>query len=295
MEIYKTKALRFLKIALLPLALVSSTTVNADQLTVVTTNSILASMAKEIAQDKIQISSLIGQDEEIHGYSPSALDLKKISSAKLFISNGLNLEGWVSKLGNKTKSIEASKGVKYIRVEDEIDPHAWNSPYNAPIYVDNIVYAICAEDPANCNKYKENADKYKKKIEQLANSYKEKFNSISEKKRTAITAHDAFGYLARDYNLKFIPIEGVNEESDISAKELASIVKTIKDTGIKVIFVENITNTKYADQLIKETNAVIGGQLLADTLSTEKNIDTYYKMLEYNLQTIYQALSTESN
>lgn len=292
MEIHTIKTSRFLKKLLpLPVALTLSSACSAGEISIVATNTILADMAKEITGNKIEIHSLIGPDEEVHAFSPKPSDLKTISSSNLFITNGYNLEGWLQKLSLKVKTIEAAKGIKPIRKNGETDPHAWSSAFNAPVYIDNITYSICAEIPANCNEFKENANNYKNKIAELAKNYKEKFNQIPEDKRKAITTHDAFSYLARDFGIDFVPVKGVNEETEISAKILADIIKQIKLSEIRIIFIENISNTHFAKQLTQETSAVIGGKLYSDALSKDENANSYYKLLESNLQTIYDALS----
>ena len=293
MEILTLKTFGFLKKFLLLSGIMNlSSACFAGEISIVASNTILADMAKEITGNRVEIHSLIGPDEEAHAFSPRPSDLKTISSSNLFIINGYNLEGWLQKLGLNIKTIEAAKGIKPIRKNGETDPHAWSSALNAPVYIDNITYAICAEIPVHCNEFKENASNYKNRIAELAESYIAKFEQIPSDKRKAITTHDAFSYLARDFGIRFVPVKGVNEETEISAKILADIIKQIKTSEIRIIFIENISNTHFAKQLSQETSAVIGGKLYSDALSKDDKANSYYKLLESNLKTIYEALSS---
>jgi zinc/manganese transport system substrate-binding protein len=292
MEIHSLKTPRFITSVLLTVAFfTASAEIQAHEINIVATNTILADITAQIIGNHASIYSLAGYDEEVHSFNPKPSDLKKLKEADLIITNGKNLEGWINRIDDQTKVIESSKGIKVITKNGEIDPHGWNSPYNTQVYVNNITYAACAKIPAHCNEFKDNAEQYNKKFEEIITIYRKKFDELPKEKKKAITAHDAFGYLARDFQIEFIPIKGVNEETEISAQILANIIKQIKESGIKVIFIENISNTHFAEQLVEETSATIGGELISDSLSKEKSIDTYYKMIDYNLKTIYEALN----
>ncbi len=290
MENLPSKTFGFLKKLSLLLLLLPGAA-QAENIKIVTANTILADMTKEITGDRAEVQSLIGPGEELHAFSPKPSDLKTISKSDLFIANGLNLEGWLTRLNtDKIHWVEASKGIKLIRKNGASDPHGWNSPYNAPVYIDNITYAVCGEMPANCNTFKDNAKSYKQRIALIAEKYQGKFKSLSPAARRAITAHDAFGYLARDFDLEFHPIKGMNDEEEISAKILAGMIDQIRRSAIRVVFVENIANTAYARKLVSETDAFIGGELYAESVSSEDFANSYEKVLEYNLKTIYEAM-----
>jgi zinc/manganese transport system substrate-binding protein len=293
MEIRSIKTPGFIKslfIALLTLSV--SFESKAEDINIVTTNTILADITSEVTGKHAVIYSLVGYDEEVHAFNPKPSDLKKLKEADIIIANGKNLEGWLSRIDDKNKIVEASKGIKSIKKDGYEDPHGWNSPYNANIYIDNIAYAACAKIPAYCNEFKDNANKYKQTFNELTIKYKQLYDALPQENKKAITAHDAFGYLARDFEITFIPIKGVNEETEISAQILAQIIKQIRESGIKVIFIENISNTHFAEQLTKETSATIGGELISDSLSKKNSVDTYYKMVDYNLKTVYEAFSS---
>jgi zinc/manganese transport system substrate-binding protein len=173
----------------------------------------------------------------------------------------------------------------------DIDPHAFQSVHNAEIYVRNIADAFCAADAVGCDAYKANAEAYTAKLEALDEEIKAGVAAIPEDKRVIITSHDAFGYFAHEYGIKFLAPEGVSTESEASAADVAALIGQVKEDKASAIFVENITNPRLIEQIAAETNLKVGGVLFSDALSAEDGrAATYIDMMRSNIGTIRGAI-----
>lgn len=171
------------------------------------------------------------------------------------------------------------------------DPHAWQSIHNAETYVKNIADAFCTADKAGCATYTANSEAYLKKLGELETEVKAAVDAIPAEKRTIITSHDAFGYFARDYGLKFIAPEGISTEAEASAADVARLVDQVKEDKASAIFLENITNPRLIEQIAAETGLTVGGTLYSDALSgTDGPAATYIDMFRYNVNTIKSAI-----
>ncbi len=294
MEIHKIKTFRILTVLIIGLLLPNisnaKTSQNEHKITVISTNSIFADMVKQIGGTEISVTSIVGPDQDMHNYMPKPNDIKKLLSADLVVANGLNFDNWVNRVKKDINIIFLTDGISFIKHDEEIDPHCWNSPNNGLIYIENIVKGLCSIKNDKCNYFKENASKYSEKISNIYNIYKNKFEKLNDNQRKILTSHDAFNYLAKDFNLKFISISSVNEHNEISAKQLAQIIETVKKEKIKTIFLENASNSKFTNKIIEETDIKIGGSLYSDALTKDETGNSYIKLLEHNLDTIFNSV-----
>jgi zinc/manganese transport system substrate-binding protein len=206
------------------------------QLKVVASFSILGDFAREVGGGHVSVATLVGPDGDAHVYEPTPTDLKRVSEANVIITNGLGLEGWITRLidasGTKAQIAEASKGVvpRTFTAEEAgegqgaVDPHAFQSVGNARIYVNNISAALCAADEKDCQAFKDNASAYIARLNSLETEVQESIGKIPPEKRRVITSHDAFGYFAHAYGLTFLAPEGVSTEAEASAADVVKIV-----------------------------------------------------------------------
>ena len=270
---------------------------------VVATFSILADLARNIAGEAADVGALVGPDNDAHAYAPSPADAKRLADAKLVLVNGLGFEGWIDRLvkasGTKAPVAVASRGVKPRRMEDDdhghghgkADPHAWQSVANAKIYVANIRDALVKADPAGKATYEANAASYLAKLEALEAEVKAALAAIPPQRRKIITTHDAFGYFAAAYGMEFIAPQGVSTEADVSARDLAKIIRQIKAQKIPAVFMENVTDPRLMRRISAETGAKIGGKLYSDALSAPDGAaPTYLDMMRNNLKEFRGAL-----
>ena len=274
-----------------------------DKVGVVATFSILADFAKNIGGDVVEVASLVGPDSDAHAYSPSPADGKRLADAKLVLVNGLGFEGWIERLvkasGTKALVVTASRGIKprQMTEEDEhdhgkTDPHAWQSVANAKIYVANVRDALVKADPAGKPAYDANAAAYLAKLDQLENDVKATIAAIPTARRKIITTHDAFGYFGAAYRMQFIAPQGVSTETEVSARDVAKIIRQIRSQKIPAVFMENVTDPRLMKRIAEEGGAKIGGKLYSDALSgPDGPAPTYLDMMRSNLKEFQSALT----
>jgi zinc/manganese transport system substrate-binding protein len=279
----------------------------ATKLKVVTTFSILGDFAREVGGDRVDVTTLVGPNGDIHVYTPTPADAEAIKNARLVIVNGLGLEGWLPRLvkssgsnativvathGTVPRKVAASEILSRDRGAGSVDPHAWQSVPNAETYVANIRDAMVAADPANAVAYTANASAYQARLETLDGEVRRALAPIPSNRRMVISTHDAFGYFAAAYGITFVAPEGVSTETEPSAQDIASIIAQIKKEKIPAVFLESTSDPRLMRQIASETGAKLGGTLYSDSL-TGKNgaAPGYIEMVRHNVRTIASALA----
>ena len=286
----------FGKFAIFALIILTSMSIASAKIKVVSTFSILGDMVQNIGGNNIELTTLVGANGDGHVYEPTPADAKSVAAADVVFVNGLGFEGWIDRLvkasGYKGKVIIATEGIKELKFEGELDPHAWQDLSNGRIYIKNIKNALIDIDPKNSDLYKKNFIAYDKILESMDKSTKDKFADIPKKNRKVITSHDAFLYFGRAYGIDFRSPVGVTTESEPSAGELAELITEMRKDGIKALFAENITDPRLIKQLAREVNAEIGGTLYSDALSdASEPANTYINMFKYNVNELASVLS----
>jgi zinc/manganese transport system substrate-binding protein len=267
-----------------------------DRVNVVTSFSILGDFVKNVGGERVNVTTLVGPDGDVHVYTPAPADARKIADAKLLVINGLGLEGWLPRLvqssGSKAPIIIATKNVAPLKLGSDADPHAWQSVANAKIYVTNIRDALGAADPADAETFRTNTQAYLAELDALDREVRKAVGKIPESRRKVISTHDAFGYFASAYGIKFIAPLGVSTESEASARDIADIITQIKTAKIPAVFLENISDPRLIRQIAAETGARIGGTLYSDSLTGEKgDAPTYIDMVRHNIRALTSALA----
>jgi zinc/manganese transport system substrate-binding protein len=267
-----------------------------EKINVVASFSILGDFAKNVGGERIDVTTLVGPNSDVHVYTPAPADAKKIADAKLVIINGLGLEGWLPRLvqssGSKAAIVVTTNGVAPRKLGSDADPHAWQSVVNAKIYVANIRDALIAADRAGAAAYRANADAYLAKLDALDREVREAVAQIAEVRRKVISTHEAFGYFAAAYGIAFIAPQGVSTESEPSARDIAAIVTQIRASKIPAVFLENISDPRLMRRIAAETGAKIGGTLYSDSLTAENgDAPTYIDMVRHNIKALTSALN----
>lgn len=275
-----------------------------EKLPVVATFSILEDFVQNVGGERIQLTSLVGPDGDAHVYQPSPNDAKKLAAAKVVFTNGLGFEGWMNRLvkssGTKASVVVATKGVKPLKMaahaghdHGDTDPHAWQSVANAKLYVTNIRDALVAADPGGKDVYEKNASAYLALLDELERDIKAAVARIPADRRKIITSHEAFGYFKAAYGVDFIAPQGVSTEADVSAKDVARIIRQIKAQKIPAVFMENVSDTRLLKQIASESGARIGGDLFSDALSAARGpAPTYILMMRHNVKQLEVALGS---
>lgn len=281
---------------------------NAEKLKVVASFSVLGDMVRNVGGERIELVTLVGPNGDAHVYSPTPADGRRLTEAKIVFTNGLKFEGWIDRLikssGTKAARVEAAKGVKPLRGEEDghghghhdhgsSDPHAWQSIGNAKTYVASVRDALIAADAAGKDTYEANAGAYLKQLDELEAEVKSLVAGIPTERRRIITSHDAFRYFEAAYGIDFVSPQGVSTESEASAKDVARIIQQIKREKIAAVFVENVSDARLMERIAKETGAKIGDRVYSDALSEPNGpAGTYIDMMRHNIRAFSAALSS---
>jgi iron/zinc/copper transport system substrate-binding protein len=283
----------------------TATTTSAGKLRVVTTNSILEDMVEQVGGKHVEVYSIVSRGVDPHEYEPQPADITATHKADVLFHNGLNLEtggnGWFKKLvANANKQFDedvfaASDGVnaKHLTTNvEEVDPHAWLDLANGIQYVETIAKVLSQKDPDHAKAYQQNADAYTTKLRQLHQQAQSKFTSIPENQRVLVTSEGAFKYFAAAYHVTPTYIWEINTESQGTPAQMQAVINKIKQTKVKHLFVETSVSPKSMNKLASETGLKIYSKLYTDSLGQKgSNGDTYYKMMQWNLDQIAQGLS----
>lgn len=290
-----------LGLAALPfLAVVPASAAEAEKFKVVTTFTVIADIARNVAGDAAIVESIARPDAEIHNYQPTPGDILRAQDADLILWNGLNLEQWFERFFRNLKDVPGvvvSEGIEPIVIatgpyRGKPNPHAWMSPADALAYVENIRAALAAHDPGNAGTYAENAKAYAAEIEAVAGPIREKLAAIPEEKRWLVTSEGAFSYLARDFGLKELYLWPINADSQGTPQQIRKVIDAMREHAIPAIFSESTVSPDPAMQVARETGARYGGVLYVDSLSgADGPVPTYLDLLRVTAETIAGGLS----
>ncbi|MBS7544203.1 metal ABC transporter substrate-binding protein [Ancylobacter oerskovii] len=266
----------------------------------VTTFTVIADMARNVAGEAAVVESITRPGAEIHNYAPTPGDIQRAQGAQLILWNGLNLELWFEKFFQNLKDVPSavvSQGVEPIGITEgpysgKPNPHAWMSPANALIYVDNIRDAFAAHDPANAATYRANAEAYKAKIQAAVAPIRAKLDAIPADKRWLVSSEGAFSYLARDFGLKELYLWPINADQQGTPQQVRKVIDAVRKNDIPAVFSESTVSDKPARQVARETGAHYGGVLYVDSLSeADGPVPTYVDLLSVTTGTLAKGLA----
>ncbi|UQA51617.1 metal ABC transporter substrate-binding protein [Vibrio sp. ED002] len=285
-------------LSLLSLGL-SASAVADEKFKVVTTFTIIADIAKNVAGDAAVVESITKPDAEIHNYQATPGDIRRAQGADLILYNGLNLELWFKKFFKNlhdVPSVIVTEGIKPMSIAQgpysgKPNPHAWMSPSDALIYVDNIRDALVKYDSVNAETYQKNAEAYKKQIMDMVQPIREKVAQIPEDQRWLVTSEGAFSYLARDFGLKELYLWPINADSQGTPQQVKRVIDEVLSNKIPAVFSESTVSAKPAQQVARETGATYAGVLYVDSLSSQDGpVPTFLDLLQVTSNTIAEGL-----
>lgn len=273
----------------------------------VATFSILGDLLAEVAGDKVELSVVVGPDIDAHAYQPRPTDARALADAKVLVSNGLGFEGWIDRLAKaapfKGRAIVATAGVATLKAGADHghshghshghgpDPHCWQDVQRVRTYVANIAKGLAEADPPNAAHYRERAQAFDRRLVDLDAWVKAEIARVPADKRRAITGHDSFRYFSSAYGVKFQSPRGYNTSSEPSARDVATLIREVREQRIKALFVENMTNPGLIDQIARESGAVVGPRLYTDALSgPDGPAPTYEKMMRHNVTALVAGM-----
>ncbi|MEM7439035.1 MAG: metal ABC transporter substrate-binding protein [Pseudomonadota bacterium] len=276
----------------------------ADKLKVVTTFTVLADMAANVAGDAADVVSITKPGAEIHGYEPTPQDIVRATDADLILWNGMNLELWfeqfLSTLGD-VPSATLTEGIDPIAIASgsytgKPNPHAWMGLGNALIYIDNITKALSEHDPDNAAVYASNAASYKDALRATIEPLQAAVATIPEDRRWLVTCEGAFSYLARDFDMKELYLWPMNADQVGTPQQVRKVIDGVRANDIAVVFCESTVNTAPAEQVARETGVRYGGVLYVDSLSTADGpVPTYLDLLRVTATTVADGITAATN
>ena len=268
----------------------------APVLKVVATFSILADMAREVGGPAVEVSALVGPNADAHVYEPTPADVRRVARADVVVTNGLRFEGWINRLiassGYRGKVVVASAGIVPLQLDGGADPHAWQNLANGQRYAETIRAALVAAAPRRSAEINERAAAYQERLIALDQDTRSRINALPESRRRVITSHDAFGYFAAAYGVRFIAPRGWTTGSEPSAETVARIVRQARETQASALLVENISDPRLIERIAREAQVKVGGEIYSDALSPPGTAaDTYIHMFEHNVRTLLDAMT----
>jgi zinc/manganese transport system substrate-binding protein len=291
----------------------SSPAAGQPRLKVIASFSILGDMVREVAGERIELTVLVGPDQDAHAYQPVPGDARAVAAARVLVVNGLGFEGWMERLARSApfsgSRVVASQGVvDPLRMAEEPregqstrrvqrparavpDPHCWQDLANGRLYVRNIATALSEADPANAAYYRERASAYDRQLAALDGWVRQQIAAVPAGKRKVITGHDAFGYFGRAYGVTFHAPTGISTDEEPSARDVAALIRLIRREGIKAIFIENMSNPRLVEQIARDAGGVVGPRLYVDALSRPGGpADSYAAMFRHNVPALVAGM-----
>ncbi len=270
-----------------------------EDFVVLTTFTVLSDIAQNVAGDHLQIESITKPGAEIHGYEPTPSDIRKAEDADLILDNGLGLELWFEQFVNDVDVPHrvVSENVEVLDITEDAyaglpNPHAWMSPLNVQIYVDNMVDAFSDLDPEHAANFEKNGEAYKSQLQEIQDELIAELSTLPASQQALVTCEGAFSYLARDAGLTEKYIWAVNAEQQATPGQISSAIEFVNDNDIPAVFCESTVSDKPMQQVVSATDAEFGGTLYVDSLSeADGPVPTYLDLLQYDADTIVEALT----
>ncbi len=290
------------------LALLSAPLAHAAALEVTTSFSILGDFVRQVGGERVAVKVLVGPNEDTHGYQARPSDARAIGKSGLVVANGLGFDDWIVRLaksaGFRGKVVIASANVRPLamthgegpssddRDDGGTDPHAWQDVANAQRYVLNIADALVAADPAGAATYRANAERYTGQLKALDAEIRAALGSLPANQRKVVSSHDAFGYFARAYGIRFLAPVGVSNNAEPTAQGVAQLIRQVRAEKVPAVFLENIADPRLIERIRSESGARVGGTLYSDALSAADGAaPDYLAMMRHNLKQLLEALA----
>ena len=260
------------------------------RLKAVATFSILADFVREVGGDQVDLVTLVGPDADAHTYQPKPTDARILAGAQVLVSNGLGFEGWIDRLaeaaGFKGRRIVASAGAT-----PDADPHCWQDVGCARRYVANIADGLAAADGANAAGYRTRAARYDQRLAALDDWIRREIATVPPERRQAISGHASFRYFSRAYAVRFDAPRGYSTDSEPTARDVANLIRQVREQKTKALFIENMTNPALVAEIARDSGAVVGPRLYSDALSRPGGpATTYEAMMRHNVSALVEGM-----
>jgi len=296
-------AFAFVLIVLAGCSAPAETALNDDRPVVLTTFTVLADIAQTVAGEHLRVESITTVGAEIHGYEPTPGDIARATDADLILDNGLNLELWFAQFVDSVDvpHVVVSEGVVSMDIAEDAsagkpNPHAWMSPLNVQIYVQNMVEAFSELDPDNAADFAMNGEQYSAELQSIQDELVAELSVLAPEQRALVTCEGAFSYLARDAGLTEAYLWAVNAEQQATPRQIADTIEFVTANDVPAVFCESTVSDRSMRQVVEATDAEFGGILYVDSLSeADGPVPTYLELMRYDTATIINALTGRSS
>lgn len=266
---------------------------------VLATFTVLADIARRVGGNHLDVESITKPGAEIHGYEPTPGDIAKANEADLIIDNGLGLESWFEQFVERVDAphVVVSEGVEAMDITEDAyagkpNPHAWMSPVNVQLYVDNMLKAFSDLDPDHASDFEANAAAYKRELQEVQDDLVSEISTLPANQRALVTCEGAFSYLARDAGLSERYIWPVNAEQQATPQQIVDVIEFVKANDVPAVFCESTVSDKPMQQVVAATGATFGGVLYVDSLSEEGGpVPSYLELIRHDADTIVAGLT----
>ncbi len=267
----------------------------AEPLPVVASFSILGDMVREVGGSRVAVHTLVGAGEDGHMFQPTPAAARRVAAARLVVVNGLGFEGWMERLvqaaGYKGALLVAGEGIVPIIKGGESDPHAWLGVPEAIGYVARIADGLCGADAAGCEDYRARAAAYTARLQALDAEIRAAWNAVPQERRQAVIAHDNFSYYGRAYGVRFFAVQGADGESEPSAREMAALVRRVRESDITALLAEPLASRRLIEQIARETGRAVRGVVWAEALSpADGPAASYEALMRHNTRALVEAV-----
>jgi len=273
-------------------------------LPVVASFSILGDVVQQVGGDRIRLQVLVGPGSDAHVYQPTPAQARTVADARVLVSNGRGFEGWLARFlraaGFEGRHVVVTDGLPPLRGDGaqapgghrhDADPHAWQDAAKVVHYTARIADGLCAADAAGCAGYRARAAAYTQRLRALDREIRDGWAQVPPAQRKVITSHDAFGYYAAAYGVRFLAPQGVSTNAEASARGVAALVRQIKAEGVRALFVENIADPRLIEQIARETGVRPAGALYSDSLSDAAGpAASYEALMRHNTRSMLAAV-----
>jgi len=273
---------------------------------VTATTGMIADAAREVGGARVVVEALMGPGVDPHLYKASQRDLMKLTEADLVLYNGLHLEGRMesvlSRLGQTRQTIQVTDRIPRDRLlladegEDVYDPHVWFDVSLWKEVVLRIRDGLSAVSPEDSAYFAKNTETYLAALDELDAYAREQLATIPSAARVLVTAHDAFGYFGRAYDVEVVALQGISTTAEFGLQDVERLSDLIVARKIKAVFVESSLSPRSINSLVQGVQArghdvVIGGEIYSDALGAAGSSEsTYVGMFRYNVDTLVEAL-----
>lgn len=279
---------------------------NNGKLTIVTTTGMIGDIVKNVGKDSVSVSALMGPGVDPHLYKATQGDLGRLKRAEIIFYNGLHLEGKMGEVFEKLERIKTvipvARGIDSTFLLDDpiyknaFDPHIWFDISLWASTIGEVTATLIKSDPESAKYYEENARTYTEELLSLHEWVITEIQKIPENNRIMITAHDAFNYFGRAYDIEVRGLQGISTLSEFGLKDRVDLVNFIVERKIKAVFVETSVSEKNINAIVegcrqKGHDVMIGGSLFSDAMGAEGTAEgNYIGMVKANVNTIVEAL-----